>query len=189
MHLEKATSEINNNDNHELNSTKFDPNKMIPEVSDGKNKTERVRDIITRNEALVDDVHPITGVSFKRKIIELPSGEKIEGVFPEFESEFDAKIEESDYEKSDKEQFKECNKQLYEKLQNDPEFKKKMVEKYGEEFVEQVKEGCETGAAPDGFVWHHNEEPGKMQLVDAKTHAATGHTGGRSIWGGGTENR
>ena len=45
------------------------------------------------------------------------------------------------------------------------------------------------GTAPDGYVWHHNEECGKIQLVEYDLHAHTGHTGGRSVWGGGNENR
>lgn len=45
------------------------------------------------------------------------------------------------------------------------------------------------GDTPDGYTWHHDAEAGKMQLVDTETHQKTGHTGGRSIWGGGTESR
>ena len=47
----------------------------------------------------------------------------------------------------------------------------------------------EDGETPDGYTWHHDAEAGKMQLVDFETHQKTGHTGGRYIWGGGTENR
>ena len=47
----------------------------------------------------------------------------------------------------------------------------------------------EDGYTPDGYTWHHNEEKGKMQLVDTDIHSQTRHTGGRNIWGGGTENR
>ena len=64
-----------------------------------------------------------------------------------------------------------------------------MKEKFTPEQIEQIKDGVEDGTAPDGYVWHHNEETGKMELVDADVHAKTGHTGGRAIWGGGTENR
>lgn len=54
--------------------------------------------------------------------------------------------------------------------------------------VEQL-EDIELGDIPDGFTWHHNEEVGKMQLVDTVTHNKTGHTGGRNIWGGGSDAR
>ncbi|WP_423408368.1 HNH endonuclease [Heyndrickxia sp. MSNUG] len=33
------------------------------------------------------------------------------------------------------------------------------------------------------------EEPGVLQLVDRETHASVGHTGGRELWGGGSEYR
>ena len=36
-----------------------------------------------------------------------------------------------------------------------------------------------------GYTWHHSEIPGKMQLVETKTHVMSGHTGGNSIWCGG----
>ncbi len=45
------------------------------------------------------------------------------------------------------------------------------------------------GKTPEGFVWHHDAETGKMQLVDRNIHEATGHTGGRTIWGGGQDAR
>lgn len=141
--------------------------------------------IITINESLENDRHPFTGVPFVRKIVEAPNGEKIEGVFPEFESAFDAKIPEDMYLKTDKEQFKECNAQLAEAIEANPELK----EKFTPEQLEQIKDGIEDGTAPDGFVWHHDVEAGKLQLVDAEVHAKTGHTGGRAIWGGGSEFR
>ena len=40
-----------------------------------------------------------------------------------------------------------------------------------------------------GYTWHHNQEEGVLQLVDKNVHEQTGHTGGRSIWGGGSDNR
>ena len=48
--------------------------------------------IHTKNESLENDCHPITGVLFERKTIDLPNGERIEGVFPKFDSIFDAFI-------------------------------------------------------------------------------------------------
>ena len=148
------------------------------------NNTKPLRYEITRNESLAGDRHPITGVRFERKIVDLPD-EQVEGVFPEFESQFDAKIPENMYMESDKVQFRECNKQLWDAIQKDPELKSKFTE----EQLEQIRDGIEDGTAPDGYVWHHNEEAGVLQLVDAETHAKTGHTGGRNLWGGGTESR
>ena len=82
---------------------------------------------------------------------------------------------------SDADQFAECNRQLKEKYDSDPSFR--------DQFDERQKENIEEGGTPYGYTWHHNEETGKMQLVDYDTHQKTGHTGGRSVWGGGSENR
>lgn len=175
----------------------FDPDKRIDANQEsplrhGENspesvtETEKISDkpryIITRNESLEGDRHPITGVPFEKKIVELPSGEKIEGVFPIFKSLFDAQIPKEKYYDSDASQFKECNKQLWNAIQNNPELKSR----FSETQLEQIKDGITDGTAPDGFVWNHNEEPGKIQLVDFDPHAKTGHTGGRALWGGGS---
>ena len=137
--------------------------------------------IKTRNEGLEGQNHSETGVPFKEKTVETDTGEKVTGVFPEFDSKFDAQLPEDMQKESDSKQFDECNKQLKEAVESDPE----LAKQFDEEQLEQIK----NGDTPDGYTWHHNEEKGKMQLVDSETHAKTGHTGGRSIWGGGTENR
>lgn len=156
----------------------------IPE-SESKTASESPRYIITRNESLEGDRHPITGVPFERRIVEGADGEKIEGVFPKFDSQFDAKLPQELYLDTDKAQFKECNRQLSEAIDKAPELKSKFTP----EQIEQIREGVSDGTAPDGYVWNHDAEAGKMQLVDFETHAKTGHTGGRSIWGGGSDNR
>ncbi|QCT07991.1 HNH endonuclease [Ruminococcus bovis] len=143
------------------------------------------RYVITRNETLENDRHPITGVSFERQVVELPDGEKIEGVFPQFESIFDAKIPENLYLQPDRVQFRECNRQLAQEIENNLELRKL----FSEEQLEQIMDGIYDGTAPDGYVWHHDSVAGKLQLVDFETHSRTGHTGGRSLWGGGSNNR
>ena len=40
------------------------------------------------------------------------------------------------------------------------------------------------GKVPRGYVWNHNEDLGKLELVERKKHDPTPHTGGRAIWGG-----
>lgn len=148
----------------------------------GKGTIDNPRYIIARNESLENDVHPITGVEFVRKTVQLKD-EVIEGVFPKFKSEFDAQLPENLLLDTDKRQFSECNRQLASAIENDPELRAKFTE----EQIEQIYEGIDDGSAPDGYVWNHNEEVGLMQLVDAETHARTGHTGGKCIWGGGKE--
>ena len=82
---------------------------------------------------------------------------------------------------SDKEQFTECNRQLQEHITKNPD----TAESFSSEQLEQIR----NGDTPDGYSWHHHEELGKMQLVKSDVHALTGHTGGRSIWAGGSEFR
>ena len=158
----------------------YDPDKKL-EKKDTGNDEKISYEIHTRNESLEGDRHPITGVPFERKTVEDSDGNEVTGVFPEFDSDFDAQLPEDLYEASDKEQFAECNRQLKEAVEKDPELAKKITP----EQLEQIK----NGDTPDGYTWHHNEEKGKMQLVDSDIHAKTGHTGGKTIWGGGNENR
>ena len=158
----------------------YDPDKKV-EKKDTGNDEKISYEIHTRNESLEGDRHPITGVPFERKTVEDSDGNEVTGVFPEFDSDFDAQLPEDLYEASDKEQFAECNKQLKEAVEKDPE----LAKRFTPEQLEQIK----NGDTPDGYTWHHNEEKGKMQLVDSDIHAKTGHTGGKTIWGGGNENR
>ena len=133
-----------------------------------------------RNEELEGKNHPETGVPFEKKEVVVDGVER-EVVVPIFDSSFDAQLPEDKLTSSDSSQFKECNTQLKEAVDNDPELRGK----FDDEQLEQIM----NGDTPDGYTWHHDAEIGKMQLVDTETHQKTGHTGGRSIWGGGSENR
>lgn len=116
------------------------------------------------------------GVPYERKTIEI-NGIKIEGVFPVFESAFNTELAPDKYES--RAYAKECNAKLKEAVENDPELRDKFT-------PEQIKD-IEEGRTPAGYVWHHNEEPGKMQLVKREDHDRTmggaAHTGGCSLWG------
>lgn len=138
------------------------------------------RSIICRNESLEGEKHPITGVPFERKEIEV-KGEVIEGVFPEFDSAYTVELPEELHEAGNREQFNYANNELRDAVESDPELR----EKFSDEQLEQI----ENGDRPDGYVWHHSENPGELQLVDRDTHDRTGHTGGQVVWGGGSENR
>lgn len=137
--------------------------------------------LITRNEGLAGDVHPITGVPFEHMSITLLDGSVVEGVFPRFDSVFETVLPNDLLEASDKVQFSYCNKQLQDAIEADPSLKAQ----FSKEQLKQIA----NGLTPDGYTWHHDAETGKMQLVNTTVHANTGHTGGRAVWGGGTENR
>lgn len=138
-------------------------------------------EIHTRNESLDGDRHPVTGVKFEQKTVEDAVGNQVTGVFPEFDSKFNAQLSDDELQASDRDQFDECNRQLKTALESDPD----LASQFTSEQLDQIQ----NGDTPDGCTWHHNEAKGKMQLVDMDVHATTGHTGGRSIWGGGTEFR
>lgn len=139
------------------------------------------RNIKTINDSLEGQKHPDTGVRYERKVVETDTGEIVEGDFPQFDSEYDAHLPEELEKASDKKQFDECNRQLKEKFDSDPAFKSK--------FTLEQQADIDEGRTPEGYTWHHNEEKRKMQLVDSDTHWNTRHTGGRCIWGGGSDNR
>ena len=116
------------------------------------------------------------GVSYERKTVEY-KGYRIEGVFPDFDSKFDVNLPEDQYKAKD--YAKICNAELKEAIEKDPGLK----EKFTPEQLEDIK----NGRTPEEYVWHHNEEPGKIQLVEEKKHDRTqggaAHTGGSAIWG------
>lgn len=147
----------------------------------GENVEESPRSIKTINDGLVGQNHPETGVPYMEKEVVTDTGEKVKGVFPKFESKVDIQLPEDLQQAPDRTQFAECNKQLQERVANNPELRSL--------FTEDQLADIEDGYTPEGYTWHHNEEKGEMQLVDSDIHSQTRHTGGRNIWGGGTENR
>ncbi|MCK8823442.1 HNH endonuclease [Fuchsiella alkaliacetigena] len=134
----------------------------------------------TINEDLKGEIHPETEVPFKERVINLDDG-VYKGVFPEFESDFQMELDQDLFNATDRAQFKEANNKLAQEIKNNPEFKEK--------FTERQLEQIEYGKTPEGYTWHHSEEPGVMELVKTDVHGGTGHTGGRAIWGGGQQNR
>ena len=158
--------------------------RLVREIADeGTKKTDGLihRYIECRNQGLEGTRHPITGVEFARKTIDTEVGELVEGVFPKFDSVFDTKLPRELYQESNFKQFCKANRDLMDKIDSMPELKNK----FSSEQIEQIIEGIKKGTAPDGYVWHHNEEAGVLQLIDNAIHSGTGHTGGRDIWGGG----
>lgn len=119
------------------------------------------------------------GVPYERKMVEI-NEMTVEGVFPVFNSVFDAQLPEGLLKASNPKQFNECNRQLKEGIINDAGLEKG--------FTEDQLEDIENGDTPEGYTWHHNEEVGKMQLVKTEDHDRTqggaAHTGGKALWGG-----
>ncbi|WP_440657221.1 T7SS effector LXG polymorphic toxin [Bacillus subtilis] len=122
-----------------------------------------------KNGHLKNDVHPVTGVPYDK-----------DG-FPIFEPVAEVKIDKSLYLQKDTVQFKKATELLQQEINKNPELKK--------HFTEMQLKQISKGKKPKGFTWHHHQNEGIMQLVDADIHGKTGHTGGRNIWGGGSKYR
>lgn len=124
--------------------------------------------------------HPKTGVLFERTTV-CHKGEKFEVIVPRFESKCDVQLPEALYEAKNKTQFDYANEKLREQIKTDPV----LQAQFNSEQLEQIR----NGDRPDGYVWHHSEQPGQLQLVDKGVHDGTAHTGGQQFWGGGAANR
>ncbi|MCD8509316.1 MAG: HNH endonuclease [Bacillus sp. (in: Bacteria)] len=135
----------------------------------------------THNSHLTGDIHPITGVSFDTQTIELADGTEVIGVFPDFDAAATVNLPEELYLSSDYVHFTYANMELAEIVSQNPE----MASQFSLDQLEQIY----AGETPDGYSWHHHEQLGKVELVDEEIHAKTGHSGGRSIWGGGSDVR
>jgi hypothetical protein len=133
--------------------------------------------IKTRNDYLEGKEHPVTGIPYE--IDTLRDGK--EGVFPKFSPIVEVQLPEELHQETDSNQFKACNKDLKEQINNNSELKSK----FSPEQIEQI----ENGRNPSGYTWHHHQQDGKMQLVETDIHDKSAHTGGKALWGGGQENR
>ncbi len=156
-------------------------NKVSSKFTSTVGEVKTPRHISTINEGLEGQTYPGTNVEYRRRTFTV-NGEKVEGVFPKFESKFDTTLPKNLLNASDTEQFKYCTQKLSKRIETDPDFAAQFTPRQ----IEQIKNG---EPRISGLTWHHNEVPGKMQLVNADVHNTCRHTGGRSIWGGGADCR
>jgi len=152
---------------------------FLADLPKGEKPPQDAEKIKCRHEDLSGKNHPVTGVPYGERTIKLEGKTKV-GTFPEFESQYDVKLPKEYHKKTDKEQFEQCNYTVSDAAEKDRDLKKR--------FKEELFD-CEEGVTPYGYTWHHTENPGEFHLVDSYTHNKTGHSGGRSVWGGGSENR
>ncbi|MER1987994.1 MAG: HNH endonuclease [Solibacillus sp.] len=140
------------------------------------------QEIQTINASLDGSTHPISGVPFETNTI-THDGLLIEEVFPVFTSAYDVMLPESTYLASDSSHFNYANAQLLQSIEGNPA----LAGQIG--LTQADLAALQSGSTPEGYVWHHHEEPGKLQLVSEVDHSTTAHTGGRFIWAGGSEYR
>ncbi len=120
-------------------------------------------------------------VEYRKRTIDV-DGKKEEGYFPKFDSVFKTKLPKDMYKETDYKQFKYCTEKLKQKIFGAG----KGLVAFSKRQLEQIKNG---EPRIGGYTWHHNEKEGIMELVKTKEHQANPHRGGRSIWGGGSQNR
>lgn len=139
------------------------------------------RHIPTINENLKRTAYPGTSGVYKQHTFQV-NGEKVEGVFPKFPSRFETVLPKELRMQGDDAQFRYCTQQLAKRIEANPS----LAVQFTPRQLKRIQDGAPRIS---GLTWHHNEVPGKMQLVDAKLHDTCRHTGGRSIWGGGVDHR
>ena len=173
------TRQLNENEKNNIQEKTGWNNEQMKKCTIGENGIVYLK---CDNEHLEGKKHPNCGVEYVRKRIEI-NGIKIEVVVPEFPSEFDVNLPENLLKASNKEQFKECKAQLMHEIERNP----KLRSKFTKEQIEDIMD--KDTLVPEGYVWHHDAEVGKMQLVKVELHDRTqggaAHTGGKSLWGGG----
>ena len=144
------------------------------------------------------ELDPKTGIRMVCKRVRWTDGSIGHRRFPKFKSEFTIKLPKNLHEASDIKQFTECNQKFKEKFNTDDQFRNNilqqvdiLVEKYnklgyeGWESSQMFIDEVNKGHTPPGFVWHHHEHKGIMQLVLREDHENIRHEGGKTLWGKG----
>ncbi|MCY7572347.1 HNH endonuclease [Bacillus pumilus] len=124
-----------------------------------KNSTKKV---VIRNGKLAKKKHPKTGVKFTAN------------GFPVFNSKFNYNLPGLLIKSSNKTQFAKANASLKIGIKSP---------KHAKKFTKNQIIDINHNKTPRGYVWHHHENTGRLQLVNKEIHKKTGHTGGRAIWG------
>lgn len=140
-----------------------------------KGRHVRYAKVKTINQMYKDKVY--NGVLYKEVKVNCANG-RIRGVFPQFEYVYQTTLPKSLLKKSSNAQFKYCNEELLKAVKKN----KKLKDSFTPEQLAEIENGVISNA-PSGWTWHHNEQEGIMQLVDAETHRTARHTGGNAIWG------
>lgn len=176
---EKGVFDVSLDDFFGINADNPTESNVKPESKEN-NLDNGLDDIMFRNEDLANKSHPVTDVEFLEKTVETTSG-NIKGVFPDFESVFTVNLPENMYLDSDYLQFNFANEELLKSMHENPNLANEI------NITDADFERLNDGIAPEGYVWHHSEEMGTLELVDEGIHSATGHTGGRELWGDGSD--
>lgn len=138
-------------------------------------KEENVVKLNTPGSDLPSKTFPGTDVKYIGKKVNI-EGTSYSGVFPKFNSKYETWLPPGLREVSDEKQALYCTKKLKEEMARRP----KLEKRFNKRQIKQIKAGSPKIS---GLIWHCNEEPGKMQLVNEKEHAMCEHMGGEKLWG------
>ena len=95
--------------------------------------------------------------------------------FPKFKVYYTVKLKKKYFCETRERHFYMANKILKEDIFSN----KKLRSKFSKSQIKQISQ-YET---PSGYTWHHHQDVGVLQLVDAELHSKTHHAGGYTIWG------
>jgi len=97
--------------------------------------------------------------------------------FPSFSSPFEVRLPRELWRSERYGRY--CNQKLAQAVQNDPT----LIRQIGLSSDDLI--ALRKGANPDGWHWHHHQNPGRMQIVHQDFHKtkSTRHIGGGKIWG------
>lgn len=121
-------------------------------------------------------------------------------------SAWNTELNPDEYNLKDSKQFQMCNDNMsgyFEEVADDimdneyddpldyPEYRDLLMDtfKCSPDDLEDIQISLDNCETPSGYTWHHGVNPGQMDLVPTDIHQSARHRGGRSIWGGGAENR
>ena len=178
--ISQQLSELTEEKKRKLREENSLPENLIDAIRIDENSNYRVKCI---NERYKYMENPDTGIRYVEKTITV-NGVEITVIVPEFPSIFDVEIPPDIWERGDTSIFKYCTEELKEYLDANPEAKVNFTSEQLD-IIEMICSSEIRNPRIPGFTWHHSEMPGKMQLVDFKTHFDTRHTGGDFLWCGG----
>lgn len=96
----------------------------------------------------------------------------IDGHFPSYDSKCDVMLPKSWWGKNCTEKIAYCNEKLEQLVK-----KEKIANEFSQDELQQIR----SGKTPEGYIWHYDVEPGKMQLVK-KDCIIWREIEGRDIW-------
>jgi len=118
------------------------------------------------------------GVPYALRMVATVNGRLVKCVVPIFKPAYTVTLPKSVYLVSNRaDHAKHCNRVLAAAAKADTSLATKLGLS-SDDIAKMLKDGTN----PKGYVWHHSEELGVMQLIDETIHSGTKHYGGYKLW-------